>query len=431
MGVIDKSSRKYMSGFIKRICDEVGPRRSASEEERKAQEIIKSECENFADDVKFDEFTCAYNAYPQGLVRVASGFITLSILTLMFVFYWLTIVFSLVALWVLVAELMVMLEFTDPFYKKDTSHNVFGVIKPTGEVKYRVIFGGHSDSAYEIPFARKYGKKISILMFGAIGYGLIALGIAIVKLVLDMVTAFSSVNIQIDLWQWGMIRLTWLDFIYYLISIVGYPYLMWIVHNAGSRKTVVPGANDNLSGVAVALALGQYFKDHKPRNVEIWCGSFGCEEAGQRGSKRFVQKYGVEEGVLDNAYGIVLESLSGMGFAMLDAEKMYLTWPGLKPVHHSKECCDKFYKAMEKYDNSRKGVPYFTRYEATFAGTDATRFSQKGFKATALVSGGANEFIDNWHDKSDTPENIKKIMLWHAANICVTFVENLDKEFSG
>lgn len=426
MVATEKSNRDYMLSFITRICKEVGPRRSASEEERKACGMIKEECEKYADEVKFDRFQTAYKAYPGGLVRVAFVLISIGMILMLTSIYWLQIAVSLLALWVVVAELMVILEFTDPFYKKDDSYNVFGVIKPQKEAKVKVIFGGHSDSAYEMPFAKKYGVKISNLMFGAIGYGFAGVIFSIIKLILD------AQGRDIDVFTWGsIIRITSVDVVYLIISIVGYPFLCWVVWNAGNRGTVVMGANDNLTGVAVSLALGKYFRENRLDNVEVWFGSFGSEEAGQRGSKRFVQKYGLESHELDNSYTVVLESLSGMGFGILTAEKMYLHWPSLKPVYHSKELFEKYYASVKRYIKERKPVPFVKVHEATFAGTDATRFSQQGFKAIALATGGSNLFIDHWHDRSDTPENINKLMLWHALNMCATFVTDLDKELAG
>lgn len=425
MVTTDKTNREYMHSFITRIC-EGGPRRSASEAERKACMLIKDECEKYADEVKVDKFHTTFHSYPTGLVRVAAGFVTIGIACMITAWYWLQIAFALFGLWVIIAELMVMLEFIDPFYKKDESINVFGVIKPRKDAKVKVIFGGHTDSAYEMPFARKYGVKINTLMFAGIGYGFSGVGFTILKIVLDLLA------IPIDVWTFaGIFRITWVDVIFLLISSVGFPFMMWVVWNASNRSTKVLGANDNLSGVAVAMLLGKHFKEHRPENVEIWFGSFGSEEAGQRGSRRFVRKYGVDGKELDNSYTVVLESLSGMGLAVLSAEKMYLTWPGMKPVFHSKELVDKFVASIDHYKAERRGVPYTTVHEATFAGTDATRFSQKGFKTLALVAGGTNMFIDNWHDRNDTPENINRLTLWHAANMCATFVDDLDKELAG
>ena len=114
---------------------------------------------------------------------------------------------------------------------------------------------------------------------------------------------------------------------------------------------------------------------------------------------------------------------------------MYLTWPDLKPVYHSKELVDKLYQAFETYkgEKGHRGTPMYLIYEAEFAGTDATRFSQKGFKAVAILSGTilneGNLFPCNWHHISDTPDKLDKTHLWHIPNVCATLIEQVDKEF--
>jgi hypothetical protein len=416
-----------MHDFIANICTNIGPRRPASKEENAACDVIKKECESFSDETIDDPFTTAYNAYPGGLVRVGAVLITIGFALEWTILYVVAIPIIIIALVEFIEELMVMDEFIDRFYKKGTSRNVFGKIKPaSGEAKKIIIVGGHTDSAYEIPFVLKYGAKIGTLALLAVGFGIFVLGMTIVKLVLDLNPATTWF---VSSWKFlGIARAGWFDLLVYIPAIVWFPYLLWVVKNYASRKVKVLGANDNLSGVAVSLALGKHLQKHRPKNVEVWCGSFGCEEAGQRGSKRFVEKY---KDILSNSYTVVTESLGGMALVTVSAEKMYLIRKGLslKPIYHDKELVGKFLHAVDSYHSEKHDMPFHMAYEATFAGTDATRFSQKGFKALALSSGGAdNMFITHWHDRSDTPENVDKFTMWHAVNIIATFIDEVDQE---
>ena len=54
----------------------------------------------------------------------------------------------------------------DPFFPKKTSHNVVAVRKPKGEVKRRIIFSGHSDSANEWRFTYYGGSKLLVPIIG-------------------------------------------------------------------------------------------------------------------------------------------------------------------------------------------------------------------------------------------------------------------------
>ena len=114
MVVTDKKYRNYLVDFVTKICDECGTRIPTSEGEHKASQMIKEECEKFADEVIFDDFRCAFNAYPQGLVRVAAGFLLLGYLLLASKVYYLVIATFAMAMIVVVMELMVMAETLGP-----------------------------------------------------------------------------------------------------------------------------------------------------------------------------------------------------------------------------------------------------------------------------------------------------------------------------
>ncbi|MHA1341494.1 MAG: M28 family peptidase [Promethearchaeota archaeon] len=56
----------------------------------------------------------------------------------------------------------------------------------------------------------------------------------------------------------------------------------------------VPGATDNLTSVAISIALGRIIRKHPeliPKNTEIRVISFGSEEAAVRGSTNYVKTH--------------------------------------------------------------------------------------------------------------------------------------------
>ncbi|MFX0098777.1 MAG: M28 family peptidase, partial [Candidatus Hodarchaeota archaeon] len=338
MVVTDRKNMEYMLGFITKICDECGGRIACSDEEHKASQIIKEECEKFADEVKYDPFKTAFHAYPRGFIRTALGLCTIAMGLFPTILHFASFFLALLALLVVVFELMVMLEFIDPFYKKGTSYNAFGRIKPQKETKMLLVFGGHTDSAYHVPLAEKYGQDILKYLLSAVGAIVFAIGVGLLKFIF----AFAVPNAgYMNLGSlWGFFRWTIFDYILFLPMIVWYPFVIWVVTHYVSNKPVL-GANDNLSAVAAAMAIGHWAKKNRPKHVEVWAGSFGAEECGQRGSKAFVKKYGLEEKILNNSHTVVLESVSGLGYGLLSSESMYLSWPSLKPVIHSKETVDK------------------------------------------------------------------------------------------
>ena len=54
---------------------------------------------------------------------------------------------------------------------------------------------------------------------------------------------------------------------------------------------VVPGANDNASGVAVALSLADKLQEEPPRNLDVWVVLTGGEECGMEGMRSFARTH--------------------------------------------------------------------------------------------------------------------------------------------
>ena len=419
----DKSYLDYMYSFIDRICKEIGPRLAGTEKEIQAIDEIEKEVKNCSDETMRDDFYCTNQAYPGGFRTVAG---ILSVIGFCFFPTPISIVTTILCtlgLVVLVMELMVLAEFIDFLYKKKKSQNIFGKIKPTSTTKKLIIFGGHSDSAYNIPFS-KYGNKMNTMLYLAILLGVYALILGLIKFILQFILQ-DFVMFEFSIAGIPIFTITIIDFIFFIPFLGWFPYFLYVVINF-IGKTMVQGANDNLSGVAVALGIGKYLSQNRPKHVEVWFGSFGAEEVGQRGSKAFVKKYG-KQGILDNSLTVVLESVGGgEGIGILTTEKMYFTT-------HFKEVYKPLEQAFLKYkeENKTKGIVPYKLHEAVFAGTDAVRFSLKGYPACAIV-GGAIEtfFIKNWHSPDDIPENLNTKIMRDVLETCLYFVELIDQQVS-
>jgi hypothetical protein len=168
---------------------------------------------------------------------------------------------------------------------------------------------------------------------------------------------------------------------------------------------VVEGANDNLIGNGISIAIGEYFAEDKNRlkNVELWFGTFGSEECGERGSGYFVKEHG-SKGELDNAFAIIPESCgAGSQMAIVTDERMHL-------AHHDKEFCNDIYKkGYLKYKEmvDEKDIIPCIVTALPFAASDAGRFSLSGYKAaTILCYDGKLMKPANWHALTDKPENL-------------------------
>ncbi|MHA1263629.1 MAG: M28 family metallopeptidase [Candidatus Helarchaeota archaeon] len=422
----DKEYSDYMYNFIDNICKNIGPRLATKPEEHKCIEVIEKELSQYCDETFTQEFKTAYLAYPRGLLRWGGGLCMIGFFFLFTVIPWLCAVLSITGLFLAITELLFLKDYLDIFYDKGISKNVFGRIKPSsGTPKKYLIFGGHSDSALELPFAKLGVDAMQRRMFLAIGLGIFGILWSIIKVVIPC--AFGCVIIH------PFFLISVLDIVFICIFIPWFIFFLYIYFGFFGSQ-MVEGANDNLSGVAVACAIAKYLKDvgYRPKNVEILCGSFGAEEAGQRGSRAFVEQTPKE--ILDNSYTVVLESVGGgEGVGILKAETMYLTvnkkFPFIHPIRHDPEVYDRVYKAYEKCHEKKKGLPPLQLAEAKFAGTDAVRFSEKGYPACAIVAGLITTFfLKNWHSPEDVPENLNKEIMHFVLNIALEFIELVDNE---
>lgn len=418
----------YMYSFIDDICKNIGPRLATKPEEHKCIETIEKELGKYCDETFTQEFKTAYLAYPRGLLRFGAGFCMVGFFFLFTIIPWVCAILCITGLFLAITELLFLKDYLDIFYDKGISKNIFGRIRPqSSETKKYLIFGGHSDSAIELPFAKLGVDAMQRRMFLAIGLGIFAILWSLIKTIVP--GAFGFLVFQ------SFFRVNWLDIGLLCIFTPWFAFFLYILIGFfGSR--IVEGANDNLSGCAVACAIAKYYHEHpeeRPKNVELICGSFGSEEAGQRGSRAFIQQTPKE--ILENSYTVVLESCGGgEGVGILKAETMYLTvnkkFPFIHPIRHSAEVYDRVYKGYEKCHEKKKGLPPIQLAEAKFAGTDAMRFSEKGLNACAVVCGLITTFfLKNWHSLEDVPENLNKNMMNFVLNICLEYIELVDKEY--
>ena len=260
-----------MMDFIKDICENIGPRLGTTENEKKAGLKIKSIMEKFADTADLEDFSC----HPKGFLEFIKVAFIAGLIGLI-LFLWFPLISMLLTIYALstfIMEQMLIKEYVDFLFPKRTGTNVIGKLKAADENKKIIIFSGHHDSAYEFPLFDKYKEKFSILAYGTAGTMLLSAVAALLKFIFDILVISTIVsNIILIMFP--------------IVSLILGGYIAFNLHS----KTVILGANDNLSGVAVTLALAEYFAKNRPKNIELWFISFSCEEC-MRGSKRFVKRH--------------------------------------------------------------------------------------------------------------------------------------------
>jgi len=415
----DESYSDYMYNFIDTICKRFGPRYSCSESEKNANIWIKEELDKFCDETFIDEFETRPALYPQGFIKVAGilGGVSPLFMPLIFPFPIISLILVILGITVLYSELFLMKEWIGFLFKTKKSTNVFGIIKPTEEVKFRIIFEGHTDSAKEMNIASYKLRARQII--GRVGLYFLfhTIIFSLWKFIAQIVSGPSIVILD-----WGVVSITVLDLIYFIPLVIIYPFFILLLKGF-LGKTVVLGANDNLSATAVAVGIGKHLSENRPRNVEVWIGSQGSEEVGDKGAKAFVEKYG-KRGILDNSYTVVLECCGA-------AEDMFLIEKDMHRAVYNTEINNLLLHAHTEVKNENPDLLNIRTGSLKIGSCDACRYIHDGFKAAALMGMERvkNKAV-NWHSINDAPENIEKKILSDFLSVSLKFVELVDNKFN-
>ncbi len=369
-----RESANFAAWTIKKICKEIGPRPSGSEEELKAQEFIAKQTGKAVDSVRTEKFTIAREAF-FGWMKIDSVCLIFATLFLIFNMAAVSAALIVVAVICLFGEFLFYKEFLDRFFKKQTSHNTILTRNPVGEVKRRIIFGGHADSSFEWRYTHLGGAP---LMYFSFGY-------AIAGLVWNIV--FCIVSIANGAAFAPSIDVAWYSWVG-LIFVPSYIMLFIFIN----YKICVDGANDNLTGCLCSAAVLKFLDDNGIRfeNTEVVALLTGSEEAGLRGAKSYAKAHNDE-----------LKSIETM-FVCLDTFKDYddmfvynRDMSGL--TKHDERCCKLMKKAAEN-----AGIK--TKYSTIFAGaSDAAAMTQAGIPSVSLaaMNPGPPKYYHTRDDKAD------------------------------
>ncbi|NVM19622.1 MAG: M28 family peptidase [Candidatus Lokiarchaeota archaeon] len=420
---IDEKDSNYMYEIINSIIDECGPRMPCSPQEAQAAEIIKGELEQVCDDVTIEPFSCNPRAFlgfiKVDIVLVFLSFISFFLIPLNIFNYWgyimsiLCFSFNIIAFLILWNEFFNYREFIDPIFKSKNSQNVIGKIYPKEEAKKILIFSGHHDSALQF----------NLLTYLKIGYPIVVLlGLAIIMLWL-LTSIVVLLLILVNLFFYELFFLFVL--ILFLIGIPAFIGLFFFV-SFGKMANKVPGAVDNLSAVAIVLAIGKFLKNNKeiiPNNTEIRLISFGCEEAGLRGAFRYVDKHFDELKRLE-AECINMDAIQSKDYiSIIDFEPSTRT-------KHSELVIEKIVNAADSSQIKVKASALggSSAFEKIFGqitgGTDATAFSKAGIKAANISAMDLKKMLKFYHQPTDTLDKIEKKSLERVLQICIAYIMN-------
>jgi len=150
-------------------------------------------------------------------------------------------------------------------------------------------------------------------------------------------------------------------------------------------QTYFPGGNDNASGVAMLLQLGEMIQSRPLKRYNILLVAFAGEEAGLLGSKHMSE--------------IPLCDLATVRF-LLNLDIMGSGEEGITAVNG--RVFTKEFKLLQKMNRRVKAVPV-VKSRGKAANSDHYFFTEKGVRSFFIYTMGENK---NYHDVYDTYENL-------------------------
>ena len=178
--------------------------------------------------------------------------------------------------------------------------------------------------------------------------------------------------------------------------------------NIGASR-VVPGANDNLSSVAVLVALANELAESTPEGVRVILLSTGSEEGFMEGMQAFGRRHFSE---LDGATTefLCLECVGSPQLCVVEGDGMLRMrdYPG-----PSREALARAGAAAGI--ELRRGL-------RTVAATDALIALRAGYPTCTLGGVDETKFPSNYHWPSDIPDNLDWSSIDGAVEVCLTYL---------
>lgn len=388
---------QFMEDEIGKICAECGRRDPGSEGERKAVERMADFLKPYADEITIEPFD-VWPASFMGWIYISVSLYLLSLIAYFFAPV-AALIMSVSGTAIMVLQFGLYRRFVDRLFVKKTSYNLIAVKHPSGEVRRRIFFNGHPDAACEWTFN---------YYFGGIGFtlhiGLSLLGVAyfLAATIVAVVNRYAAVMPDSHVRILGYVCFAFVP--------------LWIaVYFAWNEKRVVDGANDNLTGCYMGIAVLKALKDHGVtlENTEVGVLLTGSEEAGLRGAKAFCEAH-------KNDYRDV-ETIIYAYDTIHDPEFLAVNTRDLNGLVRSDD------HAVELFRNAavRAEIPV-SKSTVPFGATDSAAFSQGGFKSAGITA--MDHVLQKYyHTREDTPGNLNREGLANCFAATVQTLQDFDE----
>jgi Peptidase family M28 len=180
-----------------------------------------------------------------------------------------------------------------------------------------------------------------------------------------------------------------------------------------ARRPVSPGANDNLTAVAVLVALAERLRQEPVGGLRVMLASCGAEEVLQGGIHGFGKRH-FPTLDRDRTWFLNLETVGSPKLLLLEGEG-----PVVMEDYHDREFRDLVARAAD-----RAGTP-LRRGMRSRNSTDAVIPSRAGYPTTTITSMDRYKALSHYHKMSDTPENVDYTTVIQALTLTEAVVREL------
>ena len=183
---------------------------------------------------------------------------------------------------------------------------------------------------------------------------------------------------------------------------------------------IAPGANDNASGVAVALSIADRLRQHPPSNLDVWIVLTGAQECGAQGMRSFVRS---RRKVLDasSTFVVALDSVGGGGVRWISSDGPTVSF---EMDGRLLELC----AAVADADREQANAYYAAPVRRGGAG-DALAARIHGWRATTITSLDPGSPVPrHHHTPEDLPEALDTDALERAEAFAWELMTALDRD---
>lgn len=382
-----------MKALIIDFIERFGGRLAGSQAEKNAQLYLKQLLDEFCDKTDLHTFHKPIHAKFHGLKWIS----LLYFIALIVALYntRIALVLAVLTAWLFWGNFVSFRGILNPFYPKIESWNVTGTIEPKGEVRSTIAVAGHMDSTRE--FIWWYHFKQRGIYLNVLG-GVLFFTFGIVPLLGLLFCNSAGIS--------GWVYYVWLFYAILSPTVLSFAF----IHG----KEVVPGAQDNLSGIVTAFYTVKAFTDeNRLQHTRLKMISFGSEETGLCGSAAYVEAH-KEQLLKENAHLVNLDGIMNIN------EIQVLTKERMAGIHYTKSL-------ITAVENSFKAKKVAYRKDVlNIGGTDGAYFVRNGIPSTTILGLPTDRLDPTYHTRLDVPEFVDERAMESVREVLVDFIQKHD-----